>query len=401
MPIKDNIGSTLLWADDIEPDCKRQIAAMSQLRILDSHIAVMPDAHLGKGACIGTVIPTREAVVPAAVGVDIGCGMVAAKTTLRANDLPDSLRACRFAVEKAVPVGRGRHVRSQLKGHGTPAWLRRMVRTTDHLDEVVPRDWDTHIGTLGGGNHFIELSLDEDDAAWIVLHSGSRGPGNRIGQRWIAEAKREMERFHIALPDQDLAYLREGSTAFDDYWTALSWAQKFAAWNREIILRLTVGALGSELPPFGLKDKAINCHHNYVATVDTDDVPVDYSPRKRGPGRTRFLTRKGAISAREGELGIVPGSMGASTYIVRGRGNPRSHLSCSHGAGRRLSRRRAKDTYDLIDLEKQTEGVECRTDSGVLDEIPAAYKDIDDVMECQSDLVAVEAKLRAVMNVKG
>lgn len=401
MPVAGNIGNALLWSNDVDPLCREQIAAMSKLHIVDGHISVMPDAHLGKGACVGTVIPTREAVVPAAVGVDIGCGMIATKTTLEGKHLPDSLRSCRTAVEKHVPVGRGKHTKSMLKGRGVPTWLREQVRTTNHLAEVLPKDWEKHIGSLGGGNHFIELSLDDDGCVWIVLHSGSRGPGNRIGQRWIAEAKREMEKFHVVLPNTDLAYLREGSTAFDCYWEALVWAQEFAAWNRNVILELTLSALTERLPPFNVLDKAVNCHHNYVSTVDANDEPVRYKPGRQGPGATRFLTRKGAISAREGELGVVPGSMGAATYIVRGKGESRSHQSCSHGAGRKMSRSKAKTTFTLDDLAKQTEDVECRVDAGVIDEIPGAYKDIDDVMARQNDLVDVVAKLKAVMCVKG
>ena len=403
MPIVKRVGNALLWTNDVQGECLGQLAKMSRLNILDGHIAVMPDAHLGKGACIGAVIPTREALIPAAVGVDIGCGMAAVKTTLKAEALPDSLAPCRSAIEKVVPVGRKKHPHPNLKGGPVATKLSYEARHGG-LAETLPADWANHCGSLGGGNHFIELSLDEEGSMWIVLHSGSRGPGNRIGQRWIAEAKREMEQFHIQLPDKDLAYLREGTVSFEGYWHALSWAQDFAAHNRRLMMDAVIKATHAELPAFDLVDKAVECHHNYVSVTDGEQRELPHfsvTDSRVRVGRVRFLTRKGAISARQGELGIVPGSMGTSSYIVRGKGETKSYQSCSHGAGRRMSRSKAKETFTMNDLVAQTEGVECRRDAGVIDEIPGAYKPIDDVMAKQDDLVEVVAKLHAVLCVKG
>ena len=404
MPIAGNInrGRALLWTPELEEQARDQVESMTRLGILDGHLAVMPDAHHGIGSTVGTVIPTREAIIPASVGVDIGCGMVAAQTTLAASDLPDSLSKTRKAIERKVPVGRGRHRDADLmaRNHAKANRLRSSVEGDERMEAVLPAHWRSQAGTLGGGNHFIELCIDENENVWIMLHSGSRGAGNCIGRHWIAIAKREMQRFNVHLPNQDLAYLREGSTAFEDYFFAMSWAQDFAAYNRELLLELTVDAVSQTLPPFRLLDDAvINCHHNYVETADADNCPVNYA--KRRPGTTRFLTRKGAISARTGEMGIIPGSMGAKSFIVRGKGNARSHYSSSHGAGRRMSRTDAKRKYRVQDLVAQTEGVECRKDESVLDEIPSAYKDIDEVMASQHDLTDIVHTLRAVLCVKG
>ncbi|GAA5785042.1 RtcB family protein [Chitiniphilus shinanonensis] len=386
------------WTDQVEPEAIRQLKNVAALPIVHGHVAAMPDVHLGIGATVGSVIPTRGAIIPAAVGVDIGCGMNAVRTSLNAADLPDSLARLRSAIEAAVPVGFSQHAWDKVRGS---AHQRAARPLDDRLDRIVgrhpglmkmqrqfARTWVCQIGTLGGGNHFIELCLDEAGRVWLMLHSGSRGTGNVIGRYFIDAAKKDMRRHQVNLPDHDLAYFSEGSTLFDDYVEALEWAQDYALVNRREMMRLIVEALRPHLPPFTLTDEAINCHHNYVA-------------RETHGGERLFITRKGAIAAHAGQLGIIPGSMGAKSYIVRGLGNEHSFCSCSHGAGRRMSRSEAKRRFNRFDLAAQTEGVECRKDGGVLDEIPGAYKDIDQVMAQQSDLVEVVHTLKQVLCVKG
>jgi tRNA-splicing ligase RtcB len=354
--------------------------------------------HAGIGATVGSVIPTRSAVIPAAVGVDIGCGMNAVRTTLTAAQLPDSLARLRSAIEASVPVGFEQHPWDKVRGS---AHARVGRPLNDRLDRIVGKHagimkmqskfaqtWICQLGTLGGGNHFIEVCLDEEQRVWIMLHSGSRGIGNVIGRYFIAAARKDMQRHQIHLPDKDLSYFSEGSTLFDDYVEAVEWAQDYALVNRREMMRRVVDVLGQLLPPFKLDGEAINCHHNYIA-------------REEHGGERLYVTRKGAISAQAGELGIIPGSMGAKSYIVRGKGNPDSFCSCSHGAGRRMSRSDAKRRFNRFDLAAQTEGIECRKDGGVVDEIPAAYKDIDKVMAHQSDLVEVVHTLRQVICIKG
>jgi tRNA-splicing ligase RtcB (3'-phosphate/5'-hydroxy nucleic acid ligase) len=387
-----------IYTDDIEPAALQQLLNIAQLPIVHPHVAAMPDVHAGIGATVGSVIPTRSAIIPAAVGVDIGCGMNAVRTTLSASQLPDSLARQRSAIEAAVPVGFTQHEWNKVRGSSHAKAGRPL---NDRLDRIVGKHrgimkmqqkfeqtWICQLGTLGGGNHFIELCLDEEDRVWIMLHSGSRGIGNVIGRYFIAAARKDMERHHIHLPDKDLAYFSEGSALFDDYVEAVEWAQDYALVNRREMMRHVVEALRGHLPPFALDSEAINCHHNYVA-------------RETVNGERLFITRKGAISAREGELGIIPGSMGACSYIVRGKGNPDSFCSCSHGAGRRMSRTEAKRRFTRFDLAEQTAGIECRKDGGVVDEIPAAYKDIDQVMAHQTDLVEVVHRLRQVVCIKG
>ena len=376
-----------------------QLQNIAALSLVHAHIAVMPDVHLGKGATIGSVIPSVDAVIPAAVGVDIGCGMVAAKTSLRANDLPDNLRDIRLAFEAAVPHGRTLSRGRRDKGSWgdipplvATEWLKLQsrfeqicakhpaIRKTNHVN---------HLGTMGTGNHFLELCLDENDAVWLMLHSGSRGVGNFIGNYFIELAKKEMQRHQINLPDQDLAYLKEGSQYFDDYVEAVEWAQDYAAKNREIMLINAINALKKALKrEFSAAEMAVNCHHNYVS-------------REHHFGKDCFVTRKGAVRAQKGELGIIPGSMGARSFIVRGLGNADSFNSCSHGAGRIMSRTAAKKAFNIADQEAATRGVECRKDAGVIDEIPHAYKDIDKVMAAQYDLVEVVHTLKQVVCVKG
>jgi tRNA-splicing ligase RtcB len=384
----------------MEPAARQQLANIASLPFIHKWVAAMPDVHLGKGATVGSVIATHKAIIPAAVGVDIGCGMMAVQTTLTASDLPDGLGALRSAIEKVVPHGRTGHGARGDRGawHNPPpateaAWAKLLPRY-DALCEkhraLKQANHVSHLGTLGTGNHFIEVCLDETQQVWVMLHSGSRGVGNRIGSHFIELAKREMERWFIQLPDTNLAYLSEGSQHFDDYVEAVSWAQEFAAQNRELMMQAVLGALHAspDLPEFSTTAMAVNCHHNYVSREKHYDANV-------------LVTRKGAVRAQEGELGIIPGSMGTRSYIVRGKGNPESFCSCSHGAGRSMSRTAARKQFTVADQIRATEGVECRKDEDVIDEIPMAYKDIDAVMAAQQDLVDVVHTLKQVLCVKG
>ncbi|HEY9102603.1 RtcB family protein [Chitinimonas sp.] len=387
-----------VWTDDIEHDAIQQLKNVAALPIVHGHVAAMPDVHLGIGATVGSVIPTKGAIIPAAVGVDIGCGMNAVRTSLTASDLPDNLAKLRSAVEAAVPVGFAQHEWDRVRGSAHQRVARPL---DDRLDRIVGKHpglmkmqrkfaqtWVCQIGTLGGGNHFIELCIDEAQRVWVMLHSGSRGTGNVIGRYFIEAARKDMRRHKVNLPDRDLSYFSEGSMLFDDYVEALDWAQDYAYANRREMMRLVVEALRPHVPSFTLTDEAINCHHNYVE-------------QETHFGEKLFITRKGAISAQAGQLGIIPGSMGAKSFIVRGLGNAQSFCSCSHGAGRRMSRTEAKRRFNHFDLREQTQGVECRKDGGVVDEIPAAYKDIDQVMAQQTDLVEIVHTLKQVMCIKG
>ena len=389
-----------LWTQGVpvEDQAREQLINTSKMPFIYKWMAVMPDVHLGMGATIGSVIPTKEAIIPAAVGVDIGCGMMAVQTTLNANDLPDNLRGLRIELEKAIPHGRtpkGRRDKGSwtnpddtvLKGWGT------LADDFNYLCQKHPRLKNTnnlkHLGTLGTGNHFVEICLDETNQVWIMLHSGSRGVGNVIGRYFIELAREDMRKWFINLPDKDLAYFAEGTEHFDDYWFAVGWAQRFAFNNREIMMEKAIKALRQIITkPFDAAVKAVNCHHNYVE-------------KEEHYGEEVFVTRKGAVRARVGEYGIIPGSMGAKSFIVRGKGNEESFCSCSHGAGRVMSRTQAKKQFTVADQIAQTEGVECRKDASVIDEIPAAYKNIDDVMHAQRDLVEVIHTLRQVVCVKG
>lgn len=382
-----------VWTDQIESAAIDQLVNTASLPFVHSHVAAMPDVHLGMGATVGSVVPTRQAIVPAAVGVDIGCGMAAVMTSLRAQDLPDSLVSVRSGIEQRVPVGfnmhAGRFVRNRAAkalDAGLDGILRKHPKITARSKDRM--SWAKQIGTLGGGNHFIELCLDEADRVWVMLHSGSRGIGNLIGRYFIGQAKEEMLRQDVRLPDKDLAYLTEDTQHFADYWQALDWAQGYAMVNRQEMLKLVLEALEATLPSFTLEKAAINCHHNYVA-------------KERHYNEEVYVTRKGAIRAGAGDLGIIPGSMGAKSYIVRGLGNEQSFCSCSHGAGRVMSRSEAKRRFTEADLAAQTAGVECRKDAGVIDEAPGAYKDIDQVIANQSDLIEVLHTLKQVVCVKG
>lgn len=377
-----------------------QLENIARLPIIHRWVAAMPDVHKGIGATVGSVIPTVGAVIPAAVGVDIGCGMMAVQTTLRASDLPDDLAPMRSTIERAVPHGRskkpGRYDRGSwgvVPNSVGSVWRELesvFTRIAQKHPAVEKANTVIHLGTLGTGNHFIEVCLDEADLVWFMLHSGSRGVGNRIGSYFIALAKKDMERHIKNLPDENLAYFHEGTEHFDDYIEAVGWAQRFARHNRELMMQAVLSNVRKlkGIPPFQTAKQAVNCHHNYVA-------------QEEHYGKNVFVTRKGAVRAGAGDLGIIPGSMGARSFIVRGKGNPESFCSCSHGAGRIMSRTQAKKEFSLEDHGKATAGVECRKDAGVIDETPGAYKDIDKVMAAQGDLVEVLHTLKQVICVKG
>ena len=384
----------------VEEEAWKQIRNVARLPFIHGWVAVMPDAHWGVGATIGTVIPTCGAIVPAAVGVDIGCGMMAVPTTLRAESLPDDLAGLRTRIENAVPHGRtNRGGRGDRGAWANPpavqeaAWAE-MAPAFDRIAAKHPRirggNTLNHLGTLGTGNHFIEVCLDTSGGVWFVLHSGSRGIGNRIGTYFIELAKKDLEGHVKNLPDADLAYLTEGAEHFDDYVEAVSWAQAFAKRNRELMMAAVLRAAAATpgVPAFETGGMVVNCHHNYVR-------------KETHFGREVWLTRKGAVRAGLGELGIIPGSMGARSYIVRGKGNKESFETCSHGAGRAMSRNAAKKRFTLEDHAAATQGVECRKDADVLDETPAAYKPIDDVMAAQADLVEIVHTLKQIVCVKG
>jgi len=383
-----------IFTNDIDQDSIEQLTKMAQLQFIHSHIAVMPDVHVGKGATVGSVIPTKHAIIPAAVGVDIGCGMNAIRLNLKSSQLPDNLSSLRHAIERKVPVGFDLHKQVKAKASTlTPLDKRLQPIISKHPGLVrmlrkFDMTWQKQLGTLGGGNHFIELCLDENQDVWIMLHSGSRGLGNVIGTYFIELAKKEAQHRFGHVPDKDLSYFAEGSTSFDDYVEAVKWAQAYAYENRREMMRLILEAIRPLLPSFQLTKEAINCHHNYVSQEQHD-------------GENLLITRKGAIRAGKDELGIIPGSMGARSYIVRGKGHPDSFCSCSHGAGRKMSRNKAKHLFNQQDLIQHTQGIECRKDAGVIDEIPAAYKDIDQVMAHQSDLIEVVHTLKQVLCIKG
>lgn len=391
------------WTDgvEMEHEAVNQLYNVSQMPFVYKHIAVMPDVHYGIGATVGSVIPTKGAIIPAAVGVDIGCGMMAVATSVRAADLPDSLSEVRVAIEAAVPVGMNSHG-DDLPRFIENAWYKQLKTRYEFVEsrckKIAPKKSAAfQLGTLGGGNHFIEVCLDETDRVWLMLHSGSRGIGNKIGTYYIAEAKKEMEKHFIHLPDVNLAYVVEGSTLFNDYVGAVSWAQDYAALNRDCMMQLVItaffDALGIghtlEQGPLAVGTSvAVSCHHNYIS-------------KENHFGENVYVTRKGAVRARAGDLGIIPGSMGVRSYIVRGKGNKDSFESCSHGAGRRMSRGEAKRRFNLGDHAAATAGVECRKDEGVIDETPQAYKDIGAVMAAQQDLVEIVHTLKQVVCVKG
>jgi tRNA-splicing ligase RtcB len=382
----------------VEDEAKKQLANIAKLPFVFRHVAVMPDVHRGKGATVGSVLATKGAIVPAAVGVDIGCGVMAVQTTLQAKDVPDSLAKLRGEVERAVRHGfnsiQGRYVRgtwSVAPNSVISRWKHLVERHSaivakrPQLDAKNPQD---PLRTLGGGNHFIEVCLGTDETVWVMLHSGSRGIGNKIGQLFIELARQGMQRHFVNLPDRDLAYLVEGTDHFDEYVEAMTWAQDYAMENRRSMMDAVLRVMREELGAFQLGEVAVNCHHNYVA-------------KETHFGEDLLVARKGAARAGVSELGIIPGSMGARSYIVRGRGNADSFHSCSHGAGRVMSRTAAEKRFTVKDHIEATAGVECRKDRGVLDETPGAYKDIYAVMRAQRDLVDIAYTLKQVLCVKG
>ncbi len=390
-----------MWTRGVPVDekAREQLARAARMPFVFKHVAAMPDVHVGIGATVGSVIPTKGAVIPAAVGVDIGCGMMAARTSLVASDLPDNLEGVRSAIERAVPHGRDVKMSQRDPGSwGSPpapiveAWATlaaRFKRITVKYPKLARTNNLVHLGTLGTGNHFIELCLDEEARVWIMLHSGSRGVGNAIGSFFIELAKQDMRRWFINLPDEDLAYFPEGTEHFDDYVEAVGWAQDFAALNRRMMMTNVIAALRGVLAkPFDAELEAVNCHHNYVT-------------RENHFGQNVLVTRKGAVRAAKGVMGIIPGSMGAKSFIVRGLGNAEAFDSCSHGAGRIMSRAQAKREVSLDEHVKALEGVECRKDEGVIDETPRAYKPIEAVMAAQADLVEIVHTLKQVVCVKG
>jgi tRNA-splicing ligase RtcB len=384
-----------------EPQAMQQLRNIASLPFIHSHVAGMPDVHLGKGATVGSVIATKQAIVPAAVGVDIGCGMSAVRTSLTASDLPDNLSAVRAEIERAVPKGFESNSKANHSKGGWSATPNSIARVWhDRFEQRWRRIRAKHkkidgktadqLGSMGGGNHFIEICLDEEQRVWVMLHSGSRGTGNRIGSYFIDKAREaiEKERLDFHLADKDLAFLTEGSELFDDYIEAMTFAQDYAMANREIMMGRILEALRKLLPPFQTEKAAINCHHNYAT-------------RERHFGEDVWVTRKGAVRARQGDLGIIPGSMGTGSFIVEGMGSCDSFHSCSHGAGRVMSRSKAKQLITLDEHKAAVAGIECRTDAGVIDESPRAYKDIGAVMDAQTDLVKIRHRLRQIVNVKG
>lgn len=374
-----------MW-NNLEPQALEQAKKVSRLPFIHKHVALMPDAHMGKGACVGSVIASDGAVVPALVGVDIGCGMFAAKTNLNADDLPDSLRNIRFAIEKVIPVGQNSHKTDKMfqKAGMDPTKL----TVYDDLKSHVHSRLTKQVGTLGGGNHFVEICLDQNQDVWVMMHSGSRNIGKEVAERHINKAQGIMKQLFIQLEDKDLAYFAQGTEEYQNYLHDVLWCQEYALKNRQAMFDNTFAALKEFFPDLKVVGDVTSCHHNYVSL-------------EHHYGKNVVVTRKGAIRAREGDLGIIPGSMGTKSYIVRGLGNRESFCSCSHGAGRTMSRSEAKRRFTVEDLRAQTEGVECRKDAGTIDEIPGAYKDIDTVMENQKDLVEVLYTLKQVMCIKG
>jgi tRNA-splicing ligase RtcB len=410
IPLKDGVPIKIWTGRDTkiqtEPEAMRQLYNMAKLPFIYKWLAVMPDVHVGQGACIGSVIPTKGAVMPAAVGVDIGCGMRAVRTDIMKDELPENLKPMRLAIEKAVPHGRSHHGGSRDKG----AWGNVPTRVNNmwnaHLETefreickkhkyIADSNNLRHLGTLGSGNHFIEVCFDTEDRVWIMLHSGSRGVGGRIGGFFLKKAKKEAKKMFIDrfVADKNLSYLVEGTEIFDDFLQCCGWAQRFAFINRQIMMENTIKAMGAVLHKdlftnARKPEVSVDCHHNYVE-------------KENHYGENVWVTRKGAVRVREGELGIIPGSMGSRSYIVEGKGVPESFYSCSHGAGRLMSRTKAKEKFDLQDHLEAMEGVECRLEEDTIDETPMAYKNIDDVMEAQSDLVEIKHTLKQVICVKG
>ena len=389
---RERITTFIPW-DQIEEGARQQILNVSQLPFIFKWVAVMPDCHYGKGATVGTVIATKGAVVPAAVGVDIGCGMIALQTPLKRDDLKD-LRSIRQGIERRIPMSAGRN-NDKISDSAAPriAELERMERATGADYDKFDRQWRRALGTLGGGNHFAEVCVNENHAVWLTLHSGSRGVGNKIGNHYIRRAQEFCKKKGISLPDRDLAFLAEGTEEFDDYIRDLHWAQRFALLNREemmdrMLREMSYQMFGEDGHESQLEVLRINCHHNFTQIENHYDQDV-------------WVTRKGAVQAKAGMPALIPGSMGTRSYIVCGLGNKAAFESAPHGAGRRMSRNKARQTYQMKDLEAAMTGIEFRQPKVLLDEIPSAYKDIDQVMEYSRDLTRVEHTLRQIINCKG
>lgn len=375
------------WASILEDNTRAQAVTTSGMPFIFPHLALMPDAHLGKGATVGSVIPTLGAIIPAAVGVDIGCGMIAVRTQWTRDDLPTDLRPLREAIERAIPLSAGKYNADITERTVPRIDALRDTGGVDTADELAP-NWPLQLGSLGSGNHFIEVTLDESSRVWLFLHSGSRGVGNKIAQKYIKAAQDLCRQRWISLPDPDLAYLVEGDREFSDYIRDLRWAQKFALLNREEMMDRVIRCLNTVMPESVVEQERINCHHNFTE-------------KERHFGKDVWLSRKGAISARVGEPGLIPGSMGTASYVVEGKGNPVALNSSPHGAGRNFSRSAARKTFTHDELRKAMAGIEWNDSAEFLDEIPAAYKDIDQVMADASDLVTVKHTLRQIVNVKG
>jgi tRNA-splicing ligase RtcB (3'-phosphate/5'-hydroxy nucleic acid ligase) len=381
---------TFLDPETIEPATKQQLLNMAELPFVFKHIAVMPDCHLGKGATVGSVIATKGAIIPAAVGVDIGCGMIAVKTKFFANDLPDSLEKTRNGIERRIPLGAG-SFNKKLTATAQNRVAQLKVSGRDY--QAVDRRWIEALGSLGSGNHFIEISLDESDQVWVVLHSGSRGIGNKLAMKHIKTAQKLMDQNLVQLKDRDLAYLVEGRKEFSDYITDLLWAQDFALLNREEMMDRVMTELSylfykEDGHQADMELERINCHHNFTQRENHFDENV-------------WVTRKGAIQMKQGQKGVIPGSMGTRSYVVSGLENKMAYHSAPHGAGRRFSRGEARRRFTMDDFKKAMAGIECRHSAKLIDELPMAYKDIDEVMENSKDLVKVEHTLKQLVNVKG
>jgi len=377
-----------VWSQDVEAEALKQLENTARLPFVFKHVAAMPDVHVGRGATIGSVIATKGAVIPAAVGVDIGCGMMAVKTNLIAAQVAEKIAEIRHSIERSIPVGFNANKSLSQEVQNWTGWVDGWI-VEAHPVAVIQKS-AAQLGSLGGGNHFIEICLDKENNVWIMLHSGSRNIGKVLAEKHIDKAKGLMKQMFIGLPDRDLAYFAQGTPEFNAYTSDVRWAQSYAMFNRQEMMRRILKDLGFMFnggmpiePVF-----SVNCHHNYLEW-------------EHHYGENVIVTRKGAVRAREGDMGIIPGSMGTRSYIVRGRGNPESFNSCSHGAGRRMSRTKARATFTVEDLAKQTEGVECRKDIGIVDEIPGAYKDIDVVMANQTDLVEIVAELKQICCIKG
>ena len=390
MPIKKIINARVpvkIWSDQVENAALEQLKNIAALPFVFKHVAVMPDVHLGKGATVGSVVATEGAVVPAAVGVDIGCGMCAVKLAgVKSSALEGKLRELRAEIERSVPVGFNQHRDAAPDARAWNGW--ESFGTLHSRVQDLQGKAMRQLGTLGGGNHFIEVCLDTADNVWVMLHSGSRNIGKTLAERHIDSAKGLMKRMFVSLPDPDLAYFASGTPEYDAYLRDLLWAQDYAKTNRELMMALVLRQVGAVLGIAPKAELSVNCHHNFAIM-------------EHHFGRDVLVTRKGAVRARLGDMGIIPGSMGTKSYIVRGKGNPESFESCSHGAGRRMSRTEARRRFGAGDLIRQTQGVECRKDEGVVDEIPEAYKPIEEVMQNQSDLVEIVAELKQVLCVKG